>query len=111
MRFEYDQQIPGNNSLVAQYNLKPTAINEPEFKQKIRVKLNKNGLVELTEYAIEETFYEEVKEVKKEEKKEDKKEEKKKMIKRKKLVMKKRWKRKRLKRKKMTRKKNQKNQK
>lgn len=60
--------------------MNPTEIKEKEFKQKIRVKLGQSGLVELTDYTLEEA-YSEVVEVKKDDKKEvnkdDKKEEKK----------------------------------
>jgi hypothetical protein len=46
--------------VLANYELNPKDIKEKEFKQKIRVKLGESGLVELTEYALEETYQEEV---------------------------------------------------
>lgn len=49
--------------------MNPTEIKEKEFKQKIRVKLGQSGLVELTDYTLEEA-YSEVVEVKKDDKKE-----------------------------------------
>jgi len=60
LSLHYDQEMPGVNSLLAQYELKAPKITEKEFKQKIRVKLGQSGLVELTEYLVEETYYEEV---------------------------------------------------
>lgn len=63
--------MPGVAPLLAEYRLAAPKITEKEFKQKIRVKLGQNGLVELTEFMLEETFYEEVP-VKKEENKDNK---------------------------------------
>jgi len=44
--------------MLASYELNPTEIKEKEFKQKIRVKLGQSGLVELTDYTLEEAFNE-----------------------------------------------------
>jgi len=52
----YDKVNEGQ--MLASYELNPTEIKEKEFKQKIRVKLGQSGLVELTDYTLEEAYNE-----------------------------------------------------
>ncbi len=71
----YESQKENENYILANYTLVPGEIKEKEFKQEVRIKLGINGIVEITEYSLKETYYEEVLPEKKVEKKEEKKEE------------------------------------
>ena len=56
----YESQKENENYILANYTLVPGEIKEKEFKQEVRIKLGINGIVEITEYSLKETYYEEV---------------------------------------------------
>jgi heat shock protein 4 len=59
-KLTYDPCPPGVDPLIANYTIQTIKPKEPEFGVKIRVQLNKNGIVEFDSAQLLEDYYEEV---------------------------------------------------